>query len=149
MKKKLLIIALSVVIAICSQAQSFTLAFESGYSFNHAPVAGLNIGLNFKGLVIRTGFDAHMSDKVNDGIILQNKIGYTYNISERFYATAMFGHAYIYRSADNKSMNKSEWLWNPEIGYKWEFKEQPLSFYAGGVKAGDFKIILIGIRSYF
>lgn len=147
--KKITVLLLTGLLALTSKSQTFSIGFETGYSINHAPVAGVNLGLGFKGFVIRSGFDAHVSDHVNDGIVIQNKIGYTFNASDRIYFTGMIGHAYIYKSADNKSLNTNAFVINPEIGYKYEFREQPMSLYLGGTKAGEFKILQVGIRGYF
>lgn len=127
---------------------NFTLAFESGYSLNHAAIAGFNVGVNFKYFSLKTGLDAHLSNQVNDGLVLRSQIGHTFDAG-KFYGTFSVGHAYLYRSSDDKSMNKSEFLINPEVGYKWDFREQPMAFYVSGVKAGDIKLILAGVRTYF
>lgn len=147
--KKIAVLLLTGLMALTSKSQTFSIGFETGYSISHAPVVGINIGLGFKGFTIRSGFDAHVSDRVNEGIVIQNKIGYTFNASDRIYLTGMIGHAYMYKSADDKSLNYNAFLINPEIGYKWEFREQPMSLYLGGTKAGEFKMLLVGIRGYF
>lgn len=159
MKKKAIIIALSIIVAaFASQAQTFTLALQSGYSFGHAPTVGLNLGLNFKGVVLRSGFDIHTSSSIDDGIIFKNGIGYTYNFSDiwgkesiggQLYATGVIGHAYILRSNDVKRLNHSEVLYAPEIGYKFQWKEQSMGIFAGGSKTGDYYIAVFGIRGLF
>jgi len=131
-------------------AQTVTVSVESGYSINHAPVAGFTAGVNFKYFSIRTGMDAHLSSQVNDGIVFKTMIAHTFNFGEQFYGTAGIGHAYLYKSADNKSVNSNQLLVNPEIGYKCSFKEQPFALYVGYTQAGgDIKMLLGGIRAYF
>lgn len=131
-------------------AQTVTVSVESGYSFHHAPVAGFTAGVNFKYFSIRTGMDAHLTNKVKDGIVLKTLLAHTFNFGEFFYGTAGIGHAYIYKSADDKSANSNQLLINPEIGYKCAFKEQPVALYLGYTQAGaEVKMITGGVRAYF
>lgn len=127
---------------------SWTAAFEAGYSINRTGVAGFNFGANFSQFTIRVGLDAHLNGKVRDGLVIRSQIGHTFDF-DNWYATASIGHAYLYKSADVKGMNSNEFLINPEIGYKIELKEQPLAIYLSGTKAGEFKIVAVGIRGYF
>jgi len=139
------------VLLICNslKSQTFTLSFETGYSVHHAAIAGFTAGVNFKYFSIRTGMDAHLTDKVKDGIVLKTVVGHTFNFGERFYGTAGIGHAFLYKSADNKSLNSNQFLINPEIGYKYELKEQPMSLYLGYMQAGEQKMVVCGVRGYF
>ena len=132
-----------------AKSQTFTASFESGYSINHSAIAGFTAGVHFKYFSIRTGMDANVSNKVKDGIILKTEIAHTFDIGEKFYGTAGIGHAYVYKSADNKSLNSNQFLINPEIGYKYEWKGQPMALYFGYIKAGEYKMILCGVRGYF
>src|SRR4051812_27902 len=131
-------------------AQTVSISLESGYSFKHAALAGFTAGLNFKYFSIRTGMDAHLTSQVKDGIVLKTLIGHTFNIGEQFYGTAAIGHAYLYKSADNKSLNSNQLLINPEVGVKASIKEQPIAFYLSYMQAGgEQKAMLCGIRAYF
>ena len=132
-----------------TKSQTITASFETGYSINHTAVAGFTAGVNFRYFSIRTGMDACLSNKVKDGIILKTVIAHTFDIGEKFYGTAGIGHAYLYKSADNKSLNSNQFLINPEIGYKYELRGQPMSLYFGYIKAGESKMILCGVRGYF
>ena len=140
------------LLLICTflNSQTVTLSVESGYSFHHAPVAGFTAGVNFKYFSIRTGLDAHLTNEVKDGMVFKTLIAHTFNFGESFYGTAGIGHAYLYKSADNKSLNSNQLLINPEIGYKCAVKEQPVALYLGYTQAGgELKMILGGVRAYF
>jgi hypothetical protein len=132
-----------------AKSQTFTASFETGYSINHSAIAGFTAGVNFKYFSIRAGMDAHLTNKVKDGIILKTIIGHTFEIGERFYGTAGIGHAYLYKSADKKSLNSNKFLINPEIGYKFELKGEPFALYTGYINAGEHNMILCGVRGYF
>jgi hypothetical protein len=132
-----------------AKSQTFTASVETGYSINHTAIAGFTAGVNFKYFSIRTGMDAHLSNKVKDGMLLKTIIGHTFNIGQKFYGTAGVGHAYVYKSADNKSLNSSQFLINPEIGYKCEWKGEAFALYSSFIKAGEYKLILCGVRGYF
>jgi hypothetical protein len=158
MKKKALILILSLAVAYFAMSQTFTVAVQSGYSIGHSATAGLNIGLNFKGFVIRSGFDTHLTDKVNDGVIIKNGIGYTFGKNDleggesfvnRLYFTPLIGHAYIYKSADRKDLNHSEYLYAAEIGYKFIFKEGRMGAFIATQKSGDYYITSAGLRGLF
>src|SRR5262245_41971527 len=94
-------------------SQTITTSVETGYSFHHAAVAGFTAGVNFKYFSIRTGLDAHLTSNVKDGMVFKTLIGHTFHFGEMFYATAGIGHAYIYKSADDKSLNSNQLLINP------------------------------------
>lgn len=154
MKQTFLILIGSFFLCTLCKAQdckSYTITpnFESGYSFGHAGIVGAGIGVNFSQFSIRVGFDAHLSDKVKDGLVLRSELAHTFNIGESFYAMAGFGHAYLYKSADSKSLNSNQFLIHPEIGYKFEMREQPVAFYVGYLNAGSIHAALLGLRGYF
>src|ERR1700733_6701855 len=92
------------MLLICTfaKSQTFTLSAETGYSSHHAAVAGFTAGVNFKWFSIRTGMDAHMTQRVNGGMVFKTMIGHTFNLGDHFYGTASVGHSYLYQSSDNK-----------------------------------------------
>lgn len=143
---KLLLTGPFLILTLLSNAQSFTIGMQAGNSFGHALTAGFNVGINFKDFNIRTGLDQHLSNKVTDGTVFKSSIGHTFDIGGSYYITASIGHAYVLQSMDRKDLNHSEFLINPEFGYKWTFKEQAMGTYLSFSHAGDLNMVSIGIR---
>lgn len=136
------------LLAFTSKGQTFTLAVESGYSINRAAAAGVNLGLNFRDFNIRGGFDAHMTNKTGNGAVFHAQLGHTVDFPS-FYITPGLGYGFIYKSADNKSLNEGGVFWNIESGKKLTFREQEMALYASYSQVSDFKMVLLGIRAYF
>ncbi len=146
--KFLILITGSVFISTLCNGQ-FNASVNTGYSIGKNPVAGLDVGYNLKEINFHTGFLAHMSNRVDRGIVTYVKAGHSFDIGEYYYATGSAGYAFLYKSADDKSKNSSEVLYSAEFGRKLEFRGEPLGLYIGAVKAGEFVIANIGIRGYF
>ena len=146
--KKIAVLLLTGLMALSSKSQ-FNASVNLGYSIGKSPTAGLDIGYNLKEINFHSGFLAHMSSSVDQGILTYVKAGHTFDIGSSFYATGSAGYAFLYKSADDKSKNSSQLLYSAEFGRKIEFRGEPLGLYIGAVKAGEFVIANIGIRGYF
>lgn len=147
MKKITVLSGLFLILTIFSHAQ-FNMGLNTGYSIGKAPTAGLELGYNFKDINFHTGFIAHMSNKVSTGIVTYVKAGHSFDLNS-FYLTPSAGYAFVYRSADNKSLNSSNLLLSGEFGYKYEFREQPMALYFGYANVGNNNIILVGLKGFF
>jgi len=147
MKRITVFFGLLFLCTLC-KAQTFNLAIKSGYSINRAACAGMDVGLNFKGIGIRGGFDAHLTDKVNNGAVMHLQIGHSFDFNS-FYITPGIGRAYIYKSADKTNLNYGAMYYEIEMGYKFEIKGDPVAWILSGSKAGGFIIVQTGIRAYF
>jgi len=127
---------------------TFTLSIKTGYSINRAMAAGVDLGLNFRQFNIRGGFDAHLTDKVENGMVLHLEIGKTFQ-TDKVYVTPQIGRAYLYKSADKTNLNYGAMYYNIEAGYKFDIKNDPVAWFVSGSKAGEFKMVMTGIRAYF
>lgn len=150
--KKILLFAILLSFAVFptteTRAQAITIGIQSGYSVGYSAVAGLNVGVNFKYFNIRTGFDANLSDEKKGGMLIQTRIGHTFDAG-KMYVSPGIGHAYQYRDADNKKLNKSALLLNCEAGYKLSFNESPIALYVAYTNASNLHIVAVGIRGIF
>jgi len=132
----------------CNKVATFTVSIEMGYSVNRAMAAGINLGLNFRQFNIRGGFDAHLTDKVNDGAVFHLQVGKTFE-TDLFYVTPAIGRSYLYKSADKTNLNYGAMYYNLEAGYKFDIKGDPVAWFISGSKAGEFKLLQTGLRAYF
>lgn len=132
----------------CDKVATFTVAIETGISINRAMAAGVSLGLNLRQFNIRGGFDAHLTDKVNNGAVFHLQVGKTFD-TDRFYITPAIGRAYLYKSADKGGLNYGAMYYNLEAGYKFDIKGDPVAWFISGSKAGEFKMALTGIRAFF
>lgn len=145
--KLLLLLTGSFLICTLCKAQ-FNASVNLGYSVGKSPTAGLDIGYNLKEINFHSGFLAHMSNSVDQGLVTYVKAGHSVDFGN-FYVTPSVGYAFLYKSADNKSLNRSEVLYSGEFGYKTDFRGDAMGIYLGAVKAGEFVVLNLGIRGYF
>lgn len=126
----------------------FNMGLNTGYSIGKAPTVGADAGYNMKDINFHAGFIAHMSNKVAHGIAMYTKAGHTFNLNQ-FYITPSVGYGFVYRSADDKSLNSSSLLLSGEFGYKYDFREQPMAVYVEWVQVVGVKIIQLGVKGFF
>lgn len=144
----LLVSAFAVSSVYTVKAQSIVLGVQSGYSFGNSAVAGINVGVNFKYFNIRTGFDMHAFGNSQEGMLVQTRIGHTFDLG-RVYISPGIGHGFQYKDADHKNLNQSSLLLNCEAGYKIDFGGAPIAIYSGYTNSGKLKILAVGIHGYF
>lgn len=145
--KKIIFLIAPMLMAIASFSQA-NVSVEMGASINNAPVAGFFAGYNTKLFNIRAGLQCHLSNKINQPLLTQIKIGHTFNL-DRFYVTPAAGYSHVLKSSDNKELNEHGLLSNIELGYKFDFKTEPMAIYLSGTKVKEYTTIVVGIRGFF
>ncbi len=145
-------IGLFLILTLISLKQGygqFNLSVNGGVSIGKAAVFGAEMGYNWQPVHIRAGLKQHASSSINAGTLFETKIGHTFNINDRYYFSGDIGYGYSLKSTDRKGLNEGGLLINPELGYKWEFKEQYMALYLGYTHEIGYHIIAAGIRGYF
>lgn len=150
MKKQLIILALSVVVAMASKAQ-FTAALETGYSpTNKVGMVGFNVGYNWKLVNVSAGIQANTSSDVTKGVALNVRIGHEIVINERWFATPVIGYSHHTNSSDIKSLNGNYALYSMELARNINFQDEDhVRIYISYTKTGPWQFASIGVRGIF
>jgi len=145
--KKIIFLIAPVLMAVAVNGQ-MNVSVEAGGSIGNSPVAGFFAGYNTKAFNIRAGAQVHLSNKVNQPLLTQIKMGHTFNLGE-FYVTPAAGYSHVLKSSDNKELNEHGFLSNVEIGYKFDFKGDAMALYLSGTNVREYNTIVLGIRGFF
>ena len=139
--KQLLLIVLS-SITIASQAQ-FYVGAGAGATTRGKLAAELQVGYNFKFLLLQSGFVTHTNN--TNPAVFQVKTGHEFRFSDQALVVTG-GYAYQLRNTTYKENNKSTYTTGIEY---LKYIRDGGAIYTGVTKSGQYTFITVGLKYFF
>lgn len=147
MKLKLIILAVSVILAMASKAQNFNVHMDAGYSVSNGALVGAGVGYNFVAIGLAAGFQTHTSNLVKRGAFLNVGVFHEFQIAEAWYIQPAVSYSYHYKSDDTKGLNSAHPLYSLEIQKEILPDEMRLGFKVA--RTGNYTLLNFNIVGLF
>lgn len=149
MKQTTVLTGFFLILTLCSYGQ-FTAQMEGGMSWGKCATVGAFGGFKTPAIDFSAGFDAHLSNRVKNGIVMQVRAAHEFGIDKTVFISPFLGYSYNYLSDDTKSLNSSHLLYGVLISKAIETRNgENLRFYMSEVKSGQYFILSMGIQGIF
>ena len=145
---KKLIILMAFMASLATVNGQFSFSVPVGYSTRSTPIIGANAQLQIGPVIFASGFDSHMSRKVNDGDLFWGRMGIGVNLSELNKLEITTGIGSYRKSADIKNLNEGVMLFNVQYVHQMESRPNG-AIFAGITTTPKFSFVSGGLRFTF